>query len=75
MSKKAPKIELKNFKEGDEVIMTESHEATFAENQKSWTCISDSFIDKSGDEVVFLDGFSGLYMCLYLSKVTTNSNA
>lgn len=54
------------FLNGAKVIMVGSHEATFPENQKVWTCSSDSYIDKSGQEVVFLDGFSGCYMCKYL---------
>jgi hypothetical protein len=36
---------------------------------KVWTCRTDSYIDKAGQEVVFLEGFSGCFMCSYLVQV------
>lgn len=60
----------RNFCKGDQVIMFGSHEATFPENKaKVWTCLNDSFKDKSGIECVHLDGFSGAYYCKYLALV------
>ena len=61
---------LKNFKEGDKVLMHSCHEVSFPEyNGKIWTCITDSKIDKGGQEIVWLDGFSGAFICKYLQIV------
>lgn len=55
------------FKKGEKVIMEGCYEATFPENKnKIWTCQTDSYIDKGGQDVVFLEGFSGCFACKYL---------
>lgn len=43
-------------------------EAQVNENVQ-WTCQTTSFKDKGGDEVVFLEGFSGYFLCEYLDKI------
>ncbi len=61
---------MKNFKVGDKVKMVGSAEAEFPEYQnKVWTCESSSYLAHSGEEVVFLEGYSGYYMCAYLEEV------
>ena len=57
------------FKKGDKVVMHSCHEINFYEKGKIWICETDSFVDKGGDEVVFLEGFSGSFMCKYLTYV------
>ena len=58
------------FKKGDKVIMNGCYEATFPENKdRVWICETDSFIDKGGYEMVFLDGFSGCFLCRYLRRI------
>lgn len=54
-----------NFKTGDFVIM---HTCIEAEEHKGreWTCKTDSFIDSSGTEVVFLNGHRGYFACAFL---------
>ncbi len=55
------------FKEGNKVIMHGCYESTFEKyKNKVWTCRTDSYIDKSGEEVVFLNGFSGCFAAIYL---------
>lgn len=62
--------QLKNFKEGDKVVMHTCHESTLPEYKgKVWTVQSDSFISKSKDEVVFLEGFSGYFIASFLELV------
>lgn len=61
--------DLKNFKVGDKVVMHTCLEATHYRG-KVWGCRTDSFIAKCGDEVVFLEGFSGYFMCSFLRSVT-----
>lgn len=58
------------LKKGDTVIMDGCYEATFPENiDKVWICQTDSYIDKGGNEMVFLDGFSGCFWCKYLRRI------
>lgn len=55
------------FKSGDKVVMHNCYEASFKRNKgKVWTCETDSFKDKSNEDVVFLKGFSGSFCCEYL---------
>ncbi|WP_372648240.1 hypothetical protein [Draconibacterium sp.] len=58
----------KNFKEGDKVVMHSCVEAAMY-NGKVWECSTDSFVDKANDEVVYLQGFSGSFVCEYLQLV------
>jgi len=63
-------MELKNFKEKDRVVMHTCHESTKPQYKgKIWTCEMDSYVSKSGEEVVFLEGFSGCFMAKYLEIV------
>jgi len=57
------------FKKGDTVIMVDCHEASFAENKKNWICQTDSFKDRGGQEVVFLEDYSGYFMAKFLYKI------
>lgn len=57
------------FKKGDKVIMVDCYEASFPENKKTWICQTDSFNDKSKQEVVFLEGFSGYFLTRFLHKI------
>lgn len=66
----AKKPKLKNFKDGDKVVMHTCLEATFEKNKdKVWTCQGDSFIARSGVEVVFLEGYRGYFSAEFLRKV------
>ncbi|UAY56250.1 hypothetical protein [Arachidicoccus terrestris] len=61
---------MKNLKIGDQVIMEGCAESTLPKyKNRIWTCQTDSYIDKCGQEVVFLDGFSGCFLCDYLKPV------
>jgi hypothetical protein len=63
----------KNFKKGDKVVMHTCAEATLPKyNGKIWTCKTDSYIDKAEQEVVFLEGFSGCFLCDYLQIINEN---
>lgn len=67
---------MKEFKTGDQVVMHSCHEADLPQYKgKIWTCRSDSYIAKCGDEVVFLDGFSGYFMADYLQSVNPLLNS
>ena len=68
------KMEMKNFKKGNTVIMHTCIEAD-KYNGKIWTCSGDSYIDKAGQECVFLEGFSGCFFCGYLQLVRIESVA
>lgn len=62
-------------RKGDKVIMSGCAEASMEEyKRKVWQCRTDSFKAKCGDEVVFLEGFSGYFMAKYLVKVEEVSN-
>lgn len=57
------------FKKGDKVVMHSCAEAFIKEyKNKVWTCLTDSFLAKSKEEVVFLDGFSGYFSAEFLTK-------
>ena len=56
------------LKKGDQVKMHSCHEATI-HHSRIWTCITDSFLDKAKQEVVFLECFSGYFMVEYLKKI------
>lgn len=36
---------------------------------KVWTCLTNSFLDRAKDEVVFLDNYSGCFLVRYLKSV------
>lgn len=62
------------LKKGDKVIMHTCFEASIPKyKNKVWTCQTDSFISKSKDEVVFLEGFSGYFAVEYLKHLTPNT--
>lgn len=57
------------FKEGDKVVMHTCAEAEMPKYKgKILVCDSDSFVSKSGQEVVFLEGVSGFFLCDFLKK-------
>lgn len=56
------------LKKGDKVVMHTCLEAKRAKG-KIWTCSTDSYMDKSNQEVVFLDGFSGCFVVKFLQSV------
>ena len=61
---------MKNIKKGDKVIMHSCREANFPKyKDKKIECLSDSFKNINGIEVVFLNGVSGYFICKYLKKV------
>jgi hypothetical protein len=53
------------FKKGDTVIMHTCGEADFYRG-KEWICRTDSYRDRAGQDVVFLEGFTGCFMSKYL---------
>lgn len=56
-----------SFKKGDKVVMHTCHESTLeVYKDKVWVCQTDSFMDRGGEEVVFLEGFSGYFMAKFL---------
>lgn len=58
------------FKKGDGAVMHTCVEAKLQQYKgKIWTCQTDSFLDRSGQEMVFLEGFSGSFSCEYLHFV------
>jgi len=58
------------FYKGDKVIMQNCLEAEVEKyKNKVWTCRTDSFLDNSKQEVVFLEGFAGYFLGLYLKKI------
>jgi len=66
--------ENKNFQDGDYVVMHSCGEADFEQYKgKIWTCRGSSFISRSKAEVVFLNGFSGSFICRYLQSVNIGS--
>jgi hypothetical protein len=56
------------LKKGDEVKMINCGEATYYAGQ-TWICRTDSYKDKSGDDVVFLENFSGCFLSKCLQKI------
>lgn len=58
------------LKKGDKVVMHSCGEAEFPKYKgKIWECEDNSFMSKSGCEVVFLKGFSGTFITKYLQIV------
>lgn len=67
------KTKTDTFKEGDIVMMHSCYESTLEEYKDiKWTCLTSSYISKGGDEVVFLDGFSGAFFVKYLQIIAGN---
>ncbi|PXW06481.1 hypothetical protein C8D70_12513 [Chryseobacterium sp. CBTAP 102] len=64
------KTKTETLKKNDRVVMHSCYEATLDEFKKIWKCSTNSYIDKSGEEVVFLDGFSGCFLVKYLQPVS-----
>ncbi len=56
------------FKKGDVVIMVNCVEAEFYKATQ-FTCRTDSFRAKDGDDVVFLESFMGYFLTEYLKKI------
>lgn len=56
------------LKQGDKVKMHNCFEAYFHKD-KVWTCRCDSYLDCSGEEVVFLEGYRGYFSAEFLRKV------
>ena len=62
---------MKAYKKGDIVVMHTCYESTMPEYKgKLWTCTTDSYM-ANGNELVFLEGFSGCFDCDFLKKVKT----
>lgn len=61
------------FKKNDKVVMHTCGEGKGENEGRIWECRSDSFEDSAQQEVVFLDGFSGSFLCKYLQKVNLNN--
>jgi hypothetical protein len=58
------------FSKGDTVVMHSCIEAKDPECKgKVWTCKTDSFISRSGSEVVFLEEYSGYFLVEYLQVI------
>jgi len=58
------------LKKGDTVVMHSCGEADFPKYKgKVWTCQTDSFINQSNTEVVFLHNFSGSFLVKYLKII------
>lgn len=60
--------ETNTLKKGDIVKMINCVEAQVNQDVQ-WICQTTSFKDKGGDDVVFLEGFSGYFLCEYLDKI------
>ena len=55
------------LKKGDNVVMYNCGEADFQKyKDKVWVCKTNSYIDYAGQEVVFLDGFTGCFLVKFL---------
>lgn len=64
------KTKTDTFKEGDKVVMHSCYESTLDEfKDVKWACLTNSYIGKSGEEVVFLEGFSGSFFVKYLQPI------
>src|SRR5690606_39442584 len=67
--------ETETFKKGDEVVMVRCYEATLKTNKgRVYTCKTDSFKSKSGDEVVFLEGIGGFFAAKFLEKINMQTD-
>jgi len=58
------------FKRGDKVVMHTCFEATLPKyKDKLWICETDSFMNQSNQDVVFLENFSGYFATEFLQRV------
>lgn len=57
------------FKVGDQLVMIDCFEAKKYKD-RVWTCRHQSYLASSGDYWVFLEGFSGSFICEYLRHAT-----
>jgi len=58
------------FKKGDTVVMHSCGEADFPQYKgQVWTCLTDSYSDRGGQDCVFLEGFCGSFISKYLQIV------
>ena len=58
------------FKKGDTVVMHSCAEADLPKyKEKKWICLTDSYLDRAKQEVVFLEGFSGCFFAQFLQKL------
>lgn len=57
------------YNAGDTVVMHTVAEAFGPHKGQIFVCKTDSYFDKSGDEVTTLKGFNGRFMCKYLAHV------
>ncbi|PVC74979.1 hypothetical protein C2I27_03575 [Priestia megaterium] len=62
----------RELKKGDTVVMHSCAEAEHYD-AKIWTCDSNQFVCSSGYPVVFLEGFSGYFICKYLQRIDLNT--
>ncbi|AEL24340.1 hypothetical protein [Cyclobacterium marinum] len=56
------------FKQGDKVVMHTCAEASHYRG-KVWECMTDSYKDRGGSDVVFLNDFSGCFSTKFLQIV------
>lgn len=56
------------FNKGETVQMHTCIEAD-THKGKLWTCKTDSYKDRAGQDVVFLEGFSGCFSCKFLQRI------
>lgn len=56
------------LKKGECVVMHTCGEAEHY-NGRIWSCKSDEFTDRAGQQVVFLEGFSGCFLAKFLQRV------
>lgn len=54
------------LKKGDIVLMHTCGESEIYK-QKYWECKTDSYMDKSGQEAVFINGIVGSFLCKFLT--------
>ena len=55
------------FRKGDIVTMHTCHESTIEKyKDKVWICQTGSFLDRSKQDAVFIEGFSGCFSAKYL---------
>ncbi len=58
------------LQKGNTVVMHTCYEATLEQYKgKLWKCLTDSYLDKGGQECVHLLGYSGAFFCEYLHLV------
>jgi hypothetical protein len=58
------------FKKGDKVVMHTCMESKLVRyKDKEWVCLTDSYLDRGNQDVVFLEGFSGCFASKYLKKI------